>query len=258
LFTRKRGNRSLPAFIGVSGLDTTLQPALFGNSTFMWLPGTGTTTSINWGTSYTARNNGTSAAQATPARASTNAITSMSRATFGTGTTTTGASGIQTSTTVAWRGNAAGLGGFFFFARFSIEAFASDMRAFVGLSANNATMAADSSTWANTVGIGKDTGDSTWQIITRSATTLTKTNTAITVNATDILDFYMFALPNGSNVTFNVRNAVTGAVLYADTTLTANLPAATTFLYMQAHNQAVSGTTAKLLALNRLYLESDL
>jgi hypothetical protein len=224
LFSRSRGGRLVPAFVGPAGLDTTLQPALFGNTTFVWLPGTGTTTAINWGSSFTARNLGTGAAQATPARASTNAITSMNRATFGTGTTATGASGIQTSNTVAWRGNAAGLGGFFFFARFAIETFASDMRAFVGLSANNATMAADPSTFANTVGIGKDTADSTWQIITRSATTLTKTNTAITINATDILDFYMFATPNGSNVTFNVRNAVTGATLYANTALTANLP----------------------------------
>jgi len=248
----------MPAFIGPADIDTTLQPALFGNSTFVWLPGTGTTVAINWGASYTARNSGTSAAQATPARTSTNAITSMSRATFGTGTTTTGASGIQTAATVAWRGNAAGLGGFFFAARFAVETFLSDIRVFVGLSANNATIAADPSTWANTVGIGKDTADSTWQIITRSATTLTKTNTAITINATDILDFYMFATPNAASVTFAVKNAVTGATLYADTALSANLPAATTFMYMQSHIQAQSGTTAKLLALNRMYLESDL
>lgn len=158
LFSRNRGGRMLPAWIGPSGLDTTAQPALFGNTVFMWLPGTGTTLAINFGTSFTARNSGTSAAQATPARASTNAMTSLSRATFGTGTTATGASGIQSAATVAWRGNAAGLGGFFFQARFGIETLASDMRAFVGVSANNAAMAADANTWNNTIGIEKGHG----------------------------------------------------------------------------------------------------
>jgi hypothetical protein len=258
LFSRTRGGRVLPAWIGPSGLDTTIQPALFGNSTYMWVPGTGTTLAINWGCSFTARNSGTSAAQATPARASTNSMTSMVRATFGTGTTATGASGIQSASTVAWRGNAAGLGGFFFFARFGIETLAADMRAFVGLSANNAAMAADSSTWANTVGIGKDTADSVWQVVTRSATTLTKTSTGATITAGQILDLHMYAPPNGSSITVRLADAVSGTVYVNNVAFTTNIPAATTFMYMQAHCQSVTGTTAKLLALNRLYCENDL
>jgi hypothetical protein len=224
----------------------------------MWVPGTGTTLAINWGCSFTARNSGTSAAQATPARASTNSMTSMVRATFGTGTTATGASGIQSASTVAWRGNAAGLGGFFFFARFGIETLAADMRAFVGLSANNAAMAADSSTWANTVGIGKDTADSVWQVVTRSATTLTKTSTGATITAGQILDLHMYAPPNGSSITVRLADAVSGTVYVNNVAFTTNIPAATTFMYMQAHCQSVTGTTAKLLALNRLYCENDL
>jgi len=257
MFNRIRGGRHIPSVIGPAGVDVALQPALFGNSVFMWLPGTGTTLGINWGTSFTARNSGTSAAQAHPTRASTNAMTSLNRATFGTGTTATGASGIQSSATVAWRGNAAGLGGFFFFARFGIETLATDQRAFVGLSANNATMAADSSTWNNTCGIGKDSANTTWQIIMRG-TAVTKTNTGITVTAGQILDFAMFAAPNGSNITCRIANAVTGAVLYDNTSFTTNLPTNTTFLHMQAHTQSTSGTTAKLLALNRMYVETDL
>ncbi len=258
LFDRNRAGRHIPSIIGPSGVDVALQPALFGNSIYMWLPGVGTTLAINFGTSFTVRNSGAGAVQAHPSRASTNAMTSLNRATFGTGTTAAGASGIQSSATVAWRGNAAGLGGFFFHSRFGIETLAADMRAFVGLSANNAAMAADPSSWANTIGIGKDYTDSTWQIISRSGSAVTKTPTYIAVTAGRVLDFMAFAAPNNSKITVRVADAVTGNVLFDNTDLTTNLPTNTTFLYMQAHCQSVSGTTAKLLALNRMYCETDL
>lgn len=256
-FARARAGRVLPHIIGPSGVDVALQPAIFGNTIQIWAPSTGTAQTA-FGVTYTARNNGTAAAQDTPARASTNAMTSLSRARFGTGTTATGASGTQSAATVAWRGNAVNLGGFFFFARFGIETLASDQRAFVGLSANNATMAADASTWANTIGIGKDTGDSVWQLIQRNATTLTKTSTGATVTAGQILDMFMFAPPNGAAVTMRLVDAVTGTVYVDDTDLNTTLPVNTTFLYMQAHTQSVTGITAKLLSLNRMYLEQDL
>lgn len=256
-FARARGGRLLPHIIGPSGVDVALQPALFGNTIIIWAP-SATTAQTAFGVTYTARNNGTGAAQDTPARASTNAMTSLSRARFGTGTTATGASGTQSASTVAWRGNASNLGGFFFFARFGIETLASDQRAFVGLSANNATMAADASTWANTVGIAKDTGDSVWQIVQRNATTLTKTSTGATVTTGQVLDMFMFAAPNSSSVTMRLVDAVTGTVYVDDVVINTTLPVNTTFLYMQAHTQSVTGTTAKFLSLNRMYLEQDL
>lgn len=257
-FARSMAGRMLPHIVGPLGIDIALQPALFGNSVYMWLPGTGTTLSVNFGCSWTARNSGTSAAQAHPARSATNAMTSLNRATFGTGTSATGTSGVQSASTVAWRGNAAGLGGFFFFARFGVETLASDMRAFVGLSANNAAMAADASTWANTVGLAKDSADSTWQIVCRSSSALTKTPTGITVTAGQVLDLAMFAAPNGSSVTVRISNGVTGEPLLENTVLTSNLPASTAFMYAWAACQSVTGTTAKLLALNRIYCENDL
>ena len=256
LFAKNRANRATLNTIGPSGVDVAYQPAFFGNTIAMWMPST-TTGQTAIGTAYTSRNNGTSAAQDTPNIASTNALTSMRRARFGTGTTATGASGTQSTATVAWRGNAAGLGGFFFMARFGIETFQAAQRAFVGLSANNATMAADASTWNNTLGVCKDSADSVWQILTRG-TAATKTPTGCTVTAGQVLDLYIFAPPNGSNVTFRLVDAVTGTIYVDDVSTTSNLPANTTFLFMQAHNQSQSGTTAKHLALNKFYLETDL
>lgn len=258
VWAKNRAGRMFLNQMGPSGLDTSVQPALFGNSVSMWLPGNGTTVSIMFGVGFTARNSGTSAAQATPALASTNALTQMKRATFGTGTTTTGASGIQSTTTVCWRGNAAGLGGFFFQARFGIETLLSDQRAFVGLSANNAAMAADANTWNNTIGIEKGTADSTWFIVERNGTTATRTNTTCTVTAGQVLDLMMFCKPNDTKVTIRVVDPVTGTVYVNNVDFNTTLPVNTTFLYMQAHTQAVSGVTAKLLALNKMYLETDI
>lgn len=257
LFNRQRAGRGLLHMIGPAGLDTALQPALFGNSVYMWLPGTGTTLGINFGTNFTARNSGTAAAQAHPTKTSTSAITSMNRATFGTGTTATGASGVQSGQSVAWRGNAAGLGGFFFFARFGVETLASDQRVFVGLSANNAAMAADPSTWNNTIGLCKDTGDTNWQILARG-TAATKTDTGQAVTQGQILDLLLFAPPNGSDITVRLIDTTAGTVIVDDVAQSSNLPASTTFMFMQAHTQSQTGATAKLLALNRMYCETDL
>lgn len=258
LFTRSQAGRMLPAFIGPSGLDSNLQPALFRNTIYMWLPGTGTTVAINFGTSWTARNSGTGAAQAHPARASTNALTSMNRATFSTGTTATGTSGIQSTATVAWRGNAAGLGGFFYFSRFGVETFRSDIQVFNGLSARNTAMGGEPSLDNNTIGVCKDAADVNWQVVTRSGTTTTKTDTGVAVAAGTILDLMMFAPPNGSTVTVRLVNAVTGAVIVDDLVISTNLPANTTFLSAHAGIRSTTGTTAALLALNRIYVENDL
>lgn len=257
-FARSRGGRVLPHVVGPSGIDTALQPALFGNTSYMWLAGTGTTVAINWGTSWTARNAGTGAAQAHPTKASTNAMTSLNRATFGTGTTATGSSGIQTSASVAWRGNAANLGGWFFFARFGVETHEAAMRYLVGLSALNAALAGEPSAQANTVGIGKDAADANWQLIFRDGAAVTKVNTGAAVTAGQILDFTMFAPPNGSNVTCRLVDAVTGTVIVDNTVHTTNLPVNTTFLFAHAQCMSTVGTTAKLLALNRIYVETDL
>jgi len=258
IFTDSMATRRLVGSVDSNGNHFDFQPALFNSTTYMWLAGTGTTLAINWGTSYTARNNGTNAAQSHPVKSSTSAITSMNRANFSTGTTATGASGIQTTDTTAWLGNAANLGGFFFFARFGLEAISGTYRFFVGISANNATMAADSSTWNNTIGFGKDSADSTLQFIIRNNGTITtKINTSLTPTAGTIYDFYMYSKPNSTQVDFELRNAVTNASLFSSVEA-ANLPLNTTFMYMQAHIQSVTGTTAKLFSLNRMYLESNL
>jgi hypothetical protein len=127
------------------GIRRSRQRALFEGFILQWLPGTGTTLSIAYGDTWTARNNGNGAAQSHPTRATTNFLSSLKRAAFGTGTTTSGSSGIQSTNIAAFRGNAAKIGGFFFHSRFSVETYLSSIRLFNGLSANNAVLNAQPS-----------------------------------------------------------------------------------------------------------------
>lgn len=257
-FAFSRAGRVLPHFVGPAGIDTAIQPALFGNSVFLWLPGTGTTTSINFGCSWTARNVGTSAAQSHPTLSSTSALASLNRAIFSTGTTSTGSSGIQSTSPICWRGNASGLGGFFFFSRFAVETLATGMQFMIGLSALNAALAGEPSAQANSVALVKDSTDSEWFIVTRNATAVTKTPTGATVTAGQILDLTLFAAPNGSSISARLTNPVTNTVYVDNLEIATNLPVNTTFLYAHAQCRSTSGTTSKSLALNRIYVETDL
>lgn len=260
-FTAKIASKTLPHILDNTNIDTALQPAFFGNSIFLWLPGTAATLAINFGVSFLARNNGAGATQAHPIKTSTSAISSMARATFLTGTSGKGSSGIQSQASVAWRGNGANLGGFFFYTRFGVEVFQSDMRIYLGLSpakTPNPYMDSNASTWPNSLGICKDNGDQNWFFLaTNSSGVATKFNTNIKVLAGVILDFYMYAPPNADFVSFSLINALTKEIL-AETTITTNLPLNTVFLFLHAHNQSVSGTNSLNIALNKMYCETNL
>lgn len=259
VFARSQAGRMLPAFIGPAGLDSNLQPALFRNTTYMWLPGTGAIAAINWGTSWTIRVAGTGAAQSHPGRIFSSAIASMNRAVFATGSTATGVCGVQSSLPVAWRGNTAGLGGFFFFARFGVESgYRADLCFMVGLSALNSTLAGDPSAQANTAALVKDAADTNWHFAVRSATATTKIDTGLAVANGQILDLLIFAKPNDTKITVRLVNAVSGVVYLDDVEVTTNLPVNTTFMYAHAHIRSTTGTALAGLALNRIYVENDL
>ncbi|MFA5997421.1 MAG: hypothetical protein WC791_02920 [Candidatus Paceibacterota bacterium] len=264
MYAKNVGGRMLPKWIGPSGVDVAVQPALFGNNIALWVPNTGTTVSLAFGTSWTARNSGTAAAQSTPTIASTNLSTSMKRACFGTGTTTTGSSGTQSSQLLSWRGNAAGLGGFFFFARVAVDStYVNTVRMMTGLSAQNAVLNAQPSTINNSILLGKDSADTTWQIILKGTGAVTKINTGVTIASGQVMDLYINARPNDNKVTIRLVQQLAGSqtviidnVDYVDTTY--NLPATNVFLYARHAIQSTAGTTAKLYCLNRIYVESDI
>lgn len=256
LYVRSTAGRYIPRWIGPSGLDCAVQPSLWGNAIKMWMPGTGTTAPIMFGVSWTVNTT-----QAHPALASTSFMTQITRATFTTTTTVSNTSGIRTATPVVWRGNAAGQGGFFFAARFGISTYVSTMRIWCGLSALTTalTAATDPSAVNNTVCMSKDTGETTWQVLTRDASATSKTSTgrttAVGANA-EIFEFYAYCKPNDSSITVRVVDIATGTVLVDNVVQSGNLPANTTFLTAHCECQAAAASVCAIF-ISRIYIESD-
>ena len=253
-YTRSLGGRFVPRWIGPSGLDTAVQPAMFANNVTMWLPGTGTTAAINFGAAWTV-----DATQAHPTIANTNFMTQMKRATFTTTTTSGNASGTRSSAPICWRGNAAGQGGFFYAARGGVLTFQSAMAIWFGLSGQTTILAANPSATNDTVCFGKDHTDTNWQAIVRSTTAATKTDSGRAVAAattSNIFDFYFFCKPNDSQITFRMVDVTDGTVLINNVSVTTNLPTNTTML--TAHAAVRAGSAAAVaIFLNKIYIESD-
>lgn len=257
LFAQKRAGRSVLRVVGESGIDTSLQPALFGNTIRLMTPSTGTSQSL-LGLSMTALNSGTGSAQSTPAVQTTNDLTWIQRILFGTGTTATGASGIRTATVLFGRGNAAGRGGWFQYFRFGVETHASDLRLILGMTSNTSALAAEPSTYSHMQGLIKDSTDTNWHFCTNgSDSTGTKVDTGVAVTEGAVLDFFSFCPPNGSSISFALINSMTGAIL-ASHTATTDLPGATNLMVARIGIQSQTGTTAKALSVNRMYIETDM
>jgi hypothetical protein len=253
LYTRPLAGRHVPRWIGPSGVDTAVQPTLWGNSVTLWLPGTGTTAAISFGVSWTV-----SATQAHPTIADTNIMTSIKRATFTTTTTSGNQSGTRTTAPVCIRND-----GFFFVARHGILTYTSTMQIFVGLAAASGALAGQPSAVVNSVFMGKDSGETTWQAVTVDGSTASKTSTGRTTAAggnAEVFDFYAFCKPGDSKITVRVVDVATGTVVLADTDKSSNLPVGSTPLYVHAECRNSAGGSGSQVAtfLSKLYVETDL
>lgn len=253
LYSRSQAGRWTPRWIGPSGVDTAVQPALWGNTVVMWLPGTGTTASIAFGVSWTV-----SATQAHPAIADTNVMTSIKRATYTTTTTAGNASGVRSTAAVAIRNR-----GFFYAARGGILTYQSAMQIFFGLNSASTVISGDPDAVNNSCGFGKLTGGSVWRYWTRDGSTTNGTDTSENTAAggsTDVYDFFMFCKPSGSGITFRMVDLTGPTVIVDDVEITANLPGGTTVLYAHAECRNVTGGagTACAIWLSKQYVETDL
>jgi hypothetical protein len=258
VFAQRRANRSLLRMVGQSGIDVSLQPALFGNDIRLWNPNTTTTAGVIGQPGLTSIHNGTGAAIATPTPAATNAMTAMRRFQLGTGTVVGNTAGVRDP--IAWyhRGSGAGRGGFFHFSRFGIEATAADIQAMVGYSVNTSALGANPSGFINSCFIGKDTEDTNWHFMHNDGSgQCTKVDTGVAVTSNQILDFFMFAPPFGSSIFFELRGATAGTLL-ASHEATTDLPVNTVFMVCRASIRAPSSTTARQLSISKVYNETDI
>lgn len=259
MFARSYAGRVIPEFMGETGVDCFVQPALFNNSVVLWSPAATTVGGTLIGSVSTA-----AATISHPALASTNLQTSMRRTRFQTANTSGSATGIRGNIPHVWRGNAAGLGGFFAFFRFSQQLNATLTQSFIGLAESIAALGADPSGLTNMIGIGYNSADAIatgWRLMMNDGTgTATAINlTGAPRDTTTVLDLTLYCPANFNGITVRVYNQSTQSVVLDNVTYTTDIPANTAFLtyHAQCRNNSGASSIANI-DLARIYIESDI
>lgn len=259
LFTRTVAGRTMPAFVGASGLDSALQPLLGRNNVSFFRAIPGSTTLTANGLAITATGTATSKTTAT-----TNLHTQTAGVDFlVTTAATTAVAGFRTGANQYWSGNAAGLGGFTYVCRFSPATgttIATD-RCFTGMqSSTSAPTDVNPSTLTNMIGVGYDAADTTWQIMWNGTGTATKVNTGITIPSTDRASVYeiaLFAAPNSTTVNYEFRDLGNSTSVFTGTA-SSGLFSNTTLLSPRGYH-SVGGTSSVVgYTLFTLYVETDI
>lgn len=224
-FGRKIAGRMFPWIVGPDGLAYPIEPSAYSSQRARWRPGTAATASIADGVSWTV-----AATQSTPAITNTSFITQCKRGVFTTTNVAGNASGVRSANPVAWRGNAAGQGGFFFHARVGIVTFDAAMQIWAGLSGVAGLLAGEPSVQNSTIALALDQADTNWQVLRRDGAAFTKIDTGLAAAANQVLDFFAYCPPNGSDITVRVERLDSVAVLVDDVVVNTNLPVNTTML----------------------------
>lgn len=269
-YTRSIGGRMMPKIVGPSGVDTPLQPFLGSNRVCMFFPQTGTTGTGGAGFGPAWTSNGT-VSHPTPATTAPALSNQMKRTRYANVVTTTnqqlGPRFNAASEQRFWRGNAAGLGGFYFYTRFIVELWpAATVRLFAGLSSTSTGSVCISDTvLANSCGLWHDTTDpasgaGAFNFVTKDATTATKQSITLSnaITAGNSYDFTMFCAPNGSSISWRLVDLVNN-VTYSNSTST-TLPANTAFMQPQVQmSNGTANTTVTTVAIGvcSIYVESD-
>lgn len=262
LFGRSISGRAMPAFMGPSGLDSTLQPHMGRNKIGIAIP-TGNNNSIAVvGLLSGAVGTGTIANVAT-----TNRHTRMRRLDYLVGTAATTAVAGYRNNALQWTlgASTAGDGGFHMIYRWGPATGVSvaTHRAFVGMrgSAANPTDV-NPSTLTNICGMGWDAADTNIQFMYNDAAgTATKIDLGAsfpvpTVDRADVYEIALFAPPGTTqSLSYEVTDLTTGAV--ATGTVTTDIPANTQLLTPYGY-VSVGGTSSIVgFAIMGLYIESD-
>lgn len=234
VFARKVAGRMTLKYVGPSGVDQVLQDKLSENGISMYLPNNGTTVGLNYGQAWTS---GGTVSHPTPSSTAPAIYSQQKRTRWANVVTTTNqVLGIRSATAEKrfWRGNAAGLGGFNFHARFAVGLWPADtVRLFVGLSDQNTAAVASDTLAGNCCGLWHDTTEaaSVLNFVTRNGTTATKAAITLAANlaAGQCFDFWMWCAPNGSEIWYRLVELNTGTTL-VDTSTTTTIPTATAFM----------------------------
>lgn len=240
LYVRSIAGRLLPKCIGPAGLDLVLQPSVVFNNQRLLRASSGTTPTL------IGMPNTAVGTISHPAIAATNLLTQTARLRVTSATTANAASELRSAQTLVWRGNAAGLGGFFYATRFAVTTTTALQRGFFGLHSSTAALATtqDPAALTNTIGIGFGSSDTSLRIMHNDASgvaTQIDLGANFPANNTSALyELVLFAPPNAASVSYRVRRLDTGAE--ANGTITTDLPTGATFL--TRHEYMNNGGTA--------------
>lgn len=256
LYAKSVGGRMLPKVKGPSGLDSTLQPALFGNGTYLVTPGTTTAMNVQGGPAPTVVGTMTH-----PNLTTTSIRQQMSRAQILSAATANSAAEVRVAFARVCRGDSAGVGGFFARFRFSIVSTVANQRTLVGLTSSTAAIAVtqDPVLLTQIIGLGNASTDTNLQMLSNDAAgSAVKVDLGSSFPAQGVDDVYeltLFAAPNSSSIGYKVERFATPAV--AEGMLSTDLPTSTTFLAPHAYMNNGGTAAAVQLDLARLYIETD-
>jgi hypothetical protein len=253
LFARKLAGRMTPKWIGPYGVDHVFQDKLSENGASLYLPNNGTTVGLNLGLAWTT---GGTVSHPTPSSTSPAIYSQQKRTRWANVVTTTNqVLGLRTATAEKryWRGNAAGLGGWSFHARFAVGLWpAATVRLFVGLNDSNSGWVVSDTLTGHGCGFWHDTTDAATVLsfVTRDGTTATKAaiTLATALAAGQCFDAWIWSAPNGGSIGYRLQELNTGTVL-VETTTTTTLPGATAFLGQElAMSNGTANTTVTTTA----------
>ena len=262
MYSRSIAGRIMPKWMGPTGVDYPLQSHLGFNNIAKWAGGNTTTATTFASIIGTLPYTGVSPTAPTiPALASTSLRNQTVRSTISTGATAGAVAAIRGNTGRFWRGNAAGLGGFFVSHRFSLSGLQTGMRVFAGIQDVASTPTNADWTTATTPGkigmaINANTGN--WNLVhnvTGTAPTIIALGANFPVNNTDLLEVTLFCAPNAASINYRVVNWSTNQQTTGS--ITTNIPSNTTFM-----NPIIWGTnnaTAAAVTLDFIstYVETD-
>lgn len=231
LFVQEKAGRQTPAWMGEDGVVWEFAPNPATSKLAEWsASGNGTAVST-W-----AINNSETGTATTRNVASTNLFTSVRRLGYVTAASSGSSAGTRHNNTQFWRGNAAGLGGFVYVARFGFStANTTNKQAFVGFrnSASAITANTNPSSLTNIIGFGIDATQTSlrWMVNDGSGTATTVdlgANFPSNTTDTDWYEAIIYARPNAGTVYYHITNLSTGNT--ASGSATTDLPSSTTFL----------------------------
>jgi Major tropism determinant N-terminal domain len=255
-YAKSISGRMLPKIVGPSGLDTALQPALFGNGIRILSPGISTT--------FTQLGMAAPAVVGTlshPVPAAGTLRTQTRRGNVISAATANAAAELRNSTVECWRGNTPGQGGFFLTTRFAIASATALQRSAFGLFSTTTAISTTQSpsSLTNAFFMGNDSGDTNMQIMHNDgAGTCTKINLGAdfpVANTAAVYEVIFFAAPNASNISWRAQRFDVPAV--AEGVISTDMPDPATFLAWHAYMNNGGTAAAVAFDLMRYYLETD-